>query len=196
MGMKNKFFMKKDNLQDMFSRLEQGFDIESPNSGHKDRFLEKLNAQNQKQIVSRSKSNRNLWAPLLGIAASILLIVTLTFSFSNNEEPSGLASVSPKMAETQSFFAAVIEEELSKIEKERAPETEWLINDAMTQMKTLEKQYNTFKIDLKESGNDKRVIHAMIDNFYNRIELLKTVLKSIEDVKLIKQNFDENSNTI
>ena len=188
--------MKKDNLQDLFNRLEYDFDIEVPNAGHKDRFLEKLKAQNKQQIVSISKPKRTLWKPLFGIAASILLIVTLTFSFSKNEAPSGLASVSPKMAETQSFFASVIEEELSKLEKARAPETEWLINDAMTQMETLEKQYNNLKTDLKESGHDKRVIHAMIYNFYNRIELLKTVLKSIEEVKLIKQNFDENSNTI
>jgi len=188
--------MKEDNLQDLFNRLEHDFDIEMPNSGHKDRFMEKLNAQNQQQIVSNTTPSKKLWKPWLGIAASIVLLVTLTFSFSKDEVPAGLASVSSKMAETQSFFAAVIDEELSKIENERAPETEWLINDAMMQMETLEKQYNSLKIDLKESGNDKRVIHAMIDNFYNRIELLKTVLKSIEDIKQIKNNFDEKSNTI
>ncbi len=188
--------MKKDTLKDLFKHLEHDFDLEIPNSGHENRFLEKLNTQNQQQVVNSYKSKRSLWRPLLGLAASIVLIVTIAFNFSIKKEPLGLASVSPKMAETQSFFAAIIEEELSKIEKERAPETEWLINDAMTQIKTLEKQYNNLKIDLKESGNDKRVIHAMINNFYNRIELLKTVLKSIEEVKLIKNNFDEKSNII
>ena len=98
--------------------------------------------------------------------------------------------------ETQNFFTLTISEELLKLNEERSPETEKLINDAMKQMEILEKEYESLKIDLTESGDDKRVIYAMISNFQNRIELLQNVLEKIEEVKQLKQNENENSTTI
>ena len=48
--------------------------------------------------------------------------------------------------------------------------------------------------DLLESGNDKRVIHAMIQNFQQRIDLLSEVLEQIENIKsLNNQNYESNT---
>lgn len=187
--------MDKDHLNHLFDSLQNEFDTKQPNTGHEQRFLNKLKAQNKTAIIE-TKRKRTLWKPFIGIAASIALIITLTFSFNTEDNVKDLASVSPEMADTQSFFTSVINEELSKVEQERSLATDWLIKDAMIQMKNLEKEYEQLKIDLTESGNDKRVIHGMINNFLNRIDLLKTVLNSIEEIKIIKQNIDETSNTI
>lgn len=187
--------MSRDNLNHLFETLQHDFDVETPNTGHENRFLEKIKAQNNEQSIALN-SKRSLWKPFIGIAASIALIVALTFSFQSKKEINDLASVSPEMANTQSFFTSVIAEELNKVESESSPATDWLIKDAMVQMDILEKEYNQLKIDLTESGNDKRVIHAMINNFWNRIDLLKTVLESIEEVKTIKQRIDETSITV
>jgi len=188
--------MNKDNLNHLFENLQSDFDIETPNNGHENRFLEKLKA-NKERPIKTTKLKRSLWKPFIGIAATIALIITFTFSINTTEsEIKDLASVSPEMANTQNFFSSVIEEELSKVKKERTPETESLIADAMSQMEVLEEEYQLLKVDLTESGNDKRVIHAMINNFLNRVDLLKTVLQSIEEIKIIKQRIDETSNTI
>ncbi len=187
--------MNKDNLNHLFETLQNEFDIDVPNSGHENRFLEKLKAKNETPVV-QMKHKKNLWKPFIGIAASIALIITLSFTFQQGEDIKDLANVSPEMANTQSFFTSVIAEELGKVENERSPATDWLIKDAMVQMNGLEKEYEQLKIDLTESGNDKRVVHAMINNFWNRIDLLKTVLKSIEEIKTIKKRIDETSNTI
>ena len=188
--------MKDDKIHQLFDKIQHEFDVEVPNHGHKNRFLEKLRAQNETQEIAVTKSNRNLWKPFLGIAASIVLLITLAFNFNTEPNIPDLASVSPEMANTQNFFTSVIAEELEKIDSERTPETEVLIKDAMTQMQTLETQYIQLKIDLTVSGNDKRVIHAMIDNFWNRINVLKMVLENIEDTKTLKQNTNETSTTI
>ena len=187
--------MSKDNLNQLFETLQHDLDVEMPKTGHENRFLDKLKAQNNEHSIALNPK-KSFWKPFLGIAASIALIITLSFSFQNKKEVNDLASVSPEMENTQNFFTSVIAEELSKVESERSPATDWLIKDAMLQMDNLEKEYNQLQIDLKESGNDKRVIHAMINNFWNRINLLKTVLESIEEVKTIKQNIDETSITI
>lgn len=188
--------MKDDKLHQLFEKHEHDFDVDVPNHGHESRFLEKLNAQNDMHTIGENEPKRNLWKPFIAIAASLLLLITLGFNFNKTPEVDGLAQVSPKMAETQHFFTSVISEELEKINNERTPETEALILDALKQMKLLDTEYELLKEDLIESGNDKRVIHAMIENFSNRITVLKTVLENIETIKTLKQNNNETSITI
>ena len=53
----------------------------------------------------------------------------------------------------------------------------------MKQIETLENKYEQLKEDLSESGDDSRVIYAMISNFQNRIDLLQNVLQKIEEIK-------------
>ncbi len=189
--------MKQDNLKSLFEDLSSDFDLENPDLGHEQRFLAKL--QSQGQILAdttNSTSKHQWWKPFMGIAASIALIVSVFIVTQQEPEIKDLANVSPEMSETQDFFTVAIAEELKKIESERAPETEALVKDALEQMSILEKEYETLKVDLTESGDDKRVIYAMITNFQNRIEVLQTVLENIEIVKQLKQDSNENSITI
>jgi len=185
--------MSKDNLQELFHQIKDDFNVEEPSINHQEKFLDKLNSQHK---GVEKKSNRSLWKPVLSIAASIILLVALVFGNQPSNELKDLASISPEMAETQDFFTSTIEAELNKIQNESSPETKSLIEDALNQMQVLETNYEVLKQDLSESGNDKRVIYAMISNFQNRIELLENVLVHIEQIKQLKNTTNENSNTI
>lgn len=188
--------MKDKDIHKLFEELQHDFDVETPNNGHENRFLNKLKTQQHTQERRATRPHNRLWRPVLGVAATIVLLITLTINYNTTPNPQGLASVSPEMAATQNFFSSVIAEELENIDSKRTPETEVLIKDAMLQMETLEKQYSQLKLDLKESGNDKRVIHAMIDNYWNRINILKSVLENIEGIKTFKLNSDETITTL
>ena len=49
-------------------------------------------------------------------------------------------------------------------------------------------------VNVHVSGKDKRVIHAMIQNFQQRIDLLSEVLEQIENIKsLNNQNYESNT---
>jgi hypothetical protein len=113
-----------------------------------------------------------------------------------DNSPKDLASVSPELSQTQSFFATTIAQELIALEAQRSPETEQMVDDALKALKVLETEYSSLKLDLNDSGNDKRVIYAMIANFQNRIDILQNVLKHIEDVKNFKLHQNENNVTI
>ena len=184
--------MSTDNLNNLFEDLKADFDVEEPNSDHKKRFFNKLN-HNENVVTTTETKSRSLWKPLLGIAASILLIVSLFLTNNKQEQTRDLASVSPEMAQTQDFFTVTIQNELKKLDNERSPLTDIIINDALKQIKILEKNYNKLKTDLTESGKDQRVIYAMISNFQSRIDILTTVLEQIEDVKQLKTNTNQTS---
>ncbi|MFL0354485.1 hypothetical protein [Xanthomarina sp. GH4-25] len=187
--------MSTDNLNKLFEDLKDTFDLEEPSSDHTKRFLNKLN--NKSNIVSNNKSkSRHLWKPMLGIAASIMLIVTLFITNNKQDSVRDLASVSPEMAQTQTFFTNTITEELKKIEQASNPETKLIIKDALIQIKKLEIDYDNLKVDLTKSGDDNRVIYAMIKNFQNRIDILQNTLTHIENIKQLNNLNNENNTTI
>ena len=172
-----------DNLNDIFKRLENKFDIEEPTIGHFNRFEDKLNANKTK--------NKFYFLPYIAVAASIILIfgVWLGASFSTNGME--LATISSEMEDTQNYFITTIEKELEAIEKERNKDTEQLISDALDQLNKLETQYQNLTLELKESSEDKRVIYAMISNFQQRIDVLQDLLIQIENIKQLKKQNNE-----
>ena len=188
--------MKKDTIDTLFEQNKTEFDVHDTPQGHQKRFLAKLRAQNE-TVSETSKENNikkiNWWKPL-NIAATIAVLLAVGFLFQNTEaKAKGLASVSPEMQKTQSFFTATINKELKTLKSFESPEAKELVDDALQQIETLEEEYETLKKDLVESGNDKRVIYAMITNFQNRIDLLENVIQTIEEIKTLKANKNETT---
>jgi hypothetical protein len=173
---------KQDNIKELFKRLEGGFDVIETPQGNQRRFLEKLNKQQAKP------KKLNFWT-LGSIAAAITLLVILGGSMfaPTQSQEADLASVSPEMEQTQSFFTTTINTEIEALRKFETPENKKLIQDALLEVEKLERDYQLLKKDLVESGNNKRVINAMITNFQNRIAVLEQVLETIETIKTFKK---------
>ena len=185
--------MKEDNIGKLFKNRQSDFDVELPESGHEQRFLDKLKSKSN--LVSDKKRKSFSYRSVIAIAASLLLFFGLFIFLQNKPVENGLASVSPQLSQTQDFFTAAITSELNKIRDQRTPENEILVSDALKQLELLEKNYERLKTDLKESGKDKRVIYAMISNFQSRIDILENVLKTIADLKQFKQ-IEQNQMTL
>ncbi|WP_179335150.1 hypothetical protein [Winogradskyella costae] len=183
--------MTDDHLERLFNDLKGEFNIETPHKNHEQRFLDKLKAKDSVVPETKKQSGFN-WKPFLAIAASIVICFGIYSVIPGEPETLDLASVSPEMSETQDFFTITIENELKKLNKERSPLTEQIINDALVQIQQLETDYQKLKTDLTESGKNQRVIYAMISNFQTRIDILNTVLEQIETVKQFKSNSNEN----
>ncbi len=182
-----------DKLKEFIVHNREAFDHAEPEPGHEKRFMARLNeAEKKGEEGSTGKMN---WKPFLMIAASITLMFILIIG-SGQTQDRDLASVSPEMATTQDFFTTAIQSELAKLNSEESPEFQDLIVDALFQISILEQEYLQLKKDLEISGNDKRVIHAMISNFQNRIEILEQVSEQIDQVKQLKDESDENIYTL
>jgi hypothetical protein len=175
----------KDNVDQLFKDLNNTFDIEEPNIGHFNRFQEKLKLQNK----SPKKMNFNML--IIPIAATILLFFGIWIGKNFRQEGMQLASISPKMEETQNYFIATIQKELETVALEKNNTTEQLINDALKQLEKLEIQYNNLTHELKQNSEDQRIIYAMISNFQQRIQLLQDLLNRIEQVKQLKKQENE-----
>jgi len=182
--------MKKETIDQLFEKLEGAFNEQETPKGHQHRFLDKLN-----DTARPKRKPTHYLKRVIAIAAVFAIIVTISGLFLNTQvSAADLASVSPEMEQTQSFFTSTINTELKTLKGFNTPETRILVHDALNQLEILESKYELLKKDLVESGNDKRVIYAMISNFQNRIELLEQVINKIEEVKNL--NTQKNENTI
>ena len=182
--------MNKNTIDELFESHKGKFDVHQTPEGHQKRFLDKLNAA-QASATTQAKAGVNWWRPL-SIAASVVVIIGLGFSLLKSPEPSGeLASVSPEMEQTQTFFVTTINTEIEKLKSFETPETKAMIDHALKQITSLEEEYQLLKQDLIDSGNDKRVIYAMISNFQKRIDLLEQVVVIVEEIKNLKMNDNE-----
>ena len=184
--------MKKDNIDDLFKRLQGKIDIEEPNDGHQLRFLEKLNKANG--VITLAPKKKYAWLPIASVAAAIALLLTVgVFQLKNsNTIDDKIAQISPEASKTQFYFANLIEEQVKELNSEKSPETERIINDTMLQLKKLQVDYNKMEQDLINGGNSKLILSAMIKNFQTRIELLNEVMIQIENIKSIKNTNDAN----
>lgn len=181
--------MKEDNISKLFERLEGSFDIETPDINHENRFLNKL--KQQQHMADVPKPVQRAWWKYM--AAACVLLLSLGFfigtSISGAADPE--VTLSPEVEASQVYFASLIEKELEKVKAAENEDTKEIIKDALTQIERLENDYNNLKNQLLETGNDKRILHAMVINFQHRIELLENVLSQIDEIKLFK-----NENTI
>ncbi|WP_339625694.1 hypothetical protein [uncultured Winogradskyella sp.] len=187
--------MKKDIIDQLFDDLKGEFNVNAPKQNHELRFLDKLKATDL-SVGTSKKSSRFNWKPFLAFAACFVICLSVFTALNTTTDEMDLASVSPELSKTQDFFTATLETELKKLNNERSPLTEQIIKDALTQIKLLEKEYKNLKTNLTESGNDQRIIYAMITNFQNRIDILNIVLEEIETIKNLKTTINDTKNTI
>lgn len=170
----------EDKLHNFFSENE--FDFQEPHAGHFQRFEKRL------QGVKPQKKTSWKW---MSVAASVVLLIGFTLGSMTNNDPVILSDISPKAQEVETYFVSTITMELQELEKSRTLDTEKIIEDALDQLEELEDNYKVFLEELNNTGEQRKIINEMINNYQKRLEILKNTLIQIEQIKNPKILDDE-----
>ena len=176
----------------LFKNYNGSFDTEVPEMGHRERFLARLEAGHG---IANIQGKRKSWFTPLSIAASVAVFIAVgigMYMYSPLSIDEQVANISPEVANTEYYFASLIEEQVRDLQNESTPETQQLIGDTMLQLQKLENNYKGLERDLLDGGNSKLILSAIITNFQTRIDLLQEVLEKIETIKNLKKQNDEN----
>jgi hypothetical protein len=176
--------MKKenDNLDQLFEKFENQWDVQEISPDHQVDFLNKLN---------KKQPAKKYWY-LTAIAASIVLMLGISV-FYKNEKPKEFKFASKETQRTDSIFSILIDNELVKLKEKSSPENEQIINDALKQMKVFDADYGKIIHELQKNGENKQIIYAMISNLQTRISFLQTVLQRIEENENLNNTSDEKT---
>ncbi|NND88433.1 MAG: hypothetical protein HKM28_04205 [Flavobacteriaceae bacterium] len=187
--------MKNDDLHTVFKNMEGSFDLQDTPLGHRARFMERLRNASEEDVEIETTPVRSItqhvWWKAVAMTAAVVAIMVIGFQYTpDRPQEADLASVSEEMRSTQSFFTTAINKEIETLKAFSTPQSEALVADALKKIDQLESEYNHLKKDLVTSGNDKRVVYAMISNFQTRIELLTQVVETLKNLE--KSNNYEN----
>ncbi len=168
-------------LKSYFKQNQSKMDIYEPKMGHKQRFLEKLNAHQKRQ---KKHFPYKKW----GIAAAVLLFGFLAFQF-NIQYQQKLESMK-EIRQNEQYFSSLIQTEIDSLEMQKTKETEKVFKDAIKQIKLLENAYVKLLKDYNVN-KDRNILNAMIQNFRQRIEVLEFVKQQIQEINQIKNTDNE-----
>jgi len=163
-------------IKAFFEQNQSKFDVYEPKSGHKERFLKKLN----KLEKHKNRKITHRVYQFAGVAASLLILFGV-FSFLRFEQQKHNL-VKQELKQNEQYFSNIIQAELEQIKVEETPETKKVFNDAMKQISALENDYKKLVKDYQVNRN-KYILNAMIDNFNKRIAILQFVKSEIEKTK-------------
>jgi len=153
-------------IEDIIKNHRSSFFDEDPPTGHMNRFHNKLSG--------------NRWLlPLMKVAAVVVLLISITLAlyYQNFDNELTLENISTELAETEKYYQSVLNKKLSQLEK--------ILNDEQyrnvkSELKVMDKNYMYLKEDLKLNPNDQRIIHAMLNNYQLKIDLLQQVMDQIK----------------
>jgi len=162
----------EDNFNNFFS--ETDFDFQEPQAGHKNRFEQKLN---------QSKKTTKVSWKWLSVAASVFLVLGFWLGNTHQIKQPKLADTTPKIEKVQDFFVATINQKLKKVEGNRSLETEMIIEQALNELEDLEESYIVSLTELNIEGEQTKSLLLMIKNYQQRLVILESLLKQIEQIK-------------
>ena len=161
--------------------------------GHEERFLNRLD----KELPVKRKSTFYF----IKIAASVLVLFSLGIytyiNFSHeapqpsavvdkgtqNKQPQGysLGDLSPDLKKIENYYVANINLELSRLEV--SDENKALVDDFMSRLSELDKEYQRLNIELNEIGPNDQTINALIKNLQLRLQLLQKLKLKLDQLK-------------
>jgi hypothetical protein len=165
--------------------------------GHDTRFLRKL----EQELPNKNKSNR---FSFLNIAASIVLLIGLSFGGykilnpSHIDNPKGeiveteiktIGDVSPDLKKVEDYYLASINLELSKVKL--TPDTKELFDGYIERLKELNEEYDKLNIELTENGPNEETLDALIDNLKFRLNLVMRLKEKLQEFN--EDSFTEES---
>gem|GEM_PF-1095677 len=183
----------EDKWKDIFKKNRELLRDEFPlPSGHEERFLVKLNEYHR----VAPKSRFNYWKVAAIFVPLLMLSAYFFFEFNPSEnavQEVNLSEYSPELGEAENYLAYVVKEKTKQVESLKNKENKTIINHSLSELDSLQMNYNQLLVDLKESGGNPQVIKSIVTNLQLQVEVLESVMNQLEIKHEIKQNYNENT---
>jgi hypothetical protein len=173
--------MQNKKMEDALSALQnKRFEVE-PAANHQERFLQKLNAQRQKPAA------KVIWLKPISVAASIVLILAIGLGFYSSYKAYEQPNYTQDALQLNSYFTSMLQVEVERLNQQQNNVDKSVIAETISELNALELEYKQLEKILNNNINPQIILHAMMENFQLRINLVRQVLEQIEQSQI-----DEN----
>lgn len=179
-----------DRLEQTIKENRDLLDHAEPSAGHFDRFRSKLDNQ---------KPRNRMWVTYLK-AASIGLLVTLStlwvyenlVSRSASGKGISLGEVSPEYREVEIYYTKMVESKYDEIDHFVFPEDTVQKEILKKELSDMDRIYKNLQKELQDNPTNERLIHAMIDHYELKIDVMNQILEQLKQLNNLELNNDTN----
>lgn len=159
-------------LDDFIKQHRAEFEQDEPIEGHQERFLRKLERQDEKQ----SHGRLIFWR--IAAAVIVLAVVCVSVLLPRFNSPAdvqygsmSLGDVSTELADVEQYYQSKLSAEYAMVNE--LSKSDPVVKSYMDELEILNAEYDTLEAKLYESGTHEKVILAMIENFRTRLEIIE-----------------------
>ncbi len=171
-------------LEQFIQENRAAFDTESPPTGSwaaiEAELPEKEKTASEGLNPSLLRNRRIRLRAVMRMAAAVVVLLGLGVLLGtyiarpDNNVANSLSDISGEYAEVEYFYSQQVNYNLKQLEAKGVDTN--VLND----IKDLEKEFEELKKELGRTQNDEQVIHAMIENYRTKINILERVLNRID----------------
>lgn len=170
--------METNDLKDFIDVNRESFEVYDYEASDWQGIATKLD-QSEKRSKSVVIPLKYLWRS----AAVIIFLLGAAFymSWVNWKNQSQDLMMTAELQEAEYYYGELIATKVAQISKldSRAEQ------EAFQNMKTLDQAFMELKMDLKDNADNEEVIHAMIDNYKIKLEILEQIVEQLEERKAL-----------
>ena len=200
-----------DELKNFIEQNRSLFDDCEPMAGHEDRFLRKLEAEQQ-------RGNRFNFRYLLKVAAVLVVSVMVgslvavnwvghsarlienevateseaASKFMERTTRFVKAKVEPEYAQTQNYYIGLVDNRLDEIRKTENVDEEHKA-ELLKEMSEMDELFVNLQKELKANPDNEVLIDAMINHYQTKIEVLNQIITNLNSIKQLNTKQNEKS---
>jgi hypothetical protein len=168
-------------LDEFIRKNPDRFDTDEPLSGHFERFYEKLE-------FSVKKSSGSLVYTLMKIAAAVILCAMISYAafrefriINRNFSEIVTAANYPELNEAEHFYSEQLDIYYSKFKDLRFFNDDTQKQQMLDELSDMDKQVHMLKLDLMKNPEDERIVHAIINSYQVKIELMDLIITRTQE---------------
>ncbi|UCG28575.1 MAG: hypothetical protein JSV24_04235 [Bacteroidales bacterium] len=181
-----------DRFEEIIGQNRDQFDGSEPEDGHFKRFSQKMQNRN-KRIMRFSPIN-------ILKAASVVLLITLSSLWiydnilrsSETGRRMSLGDISPEYQEVEIYYTGLVKSKYNEIDQVSFPEDSTQKMILKRELSDMDSIYKSLEKELGINPTDERIIHAMIEHYQRKLEVMNHILDQLYQLENQKQNKDTN----
>lgn len=157
------------------------FNSDEPLEGHFDRFDQKLDRLSDKRLSGRPV------ILMLRIAAAVIAISLISFAvvmelrtYSKRANYS-YAVKYPELNEAENYYTMQLNQYYTEIESLKFNNDKKEKKQILNELSDMDRQVKTMKQDLKQNPDDERIVHAIINYYQTKLELMDMIISRTKE---------------
>lgn len=181
-----------DQIEKTIRENRELFDVSEPAEGHFDRFSDKLKSQPQ-------KGGGIPWLTYLKAASIAILVLFSSLwvyeTFMNKpgaDKGISLGEISPEYREVEVYYTSMVNARYDEIDHCVFPEDSLQKEILKKELSDMDSIFVNLQIEFQVNPTDDRVIHAMIDHYEYKLEVMNQILDQLKQLNIQELKNDTN----